>query len=233
MAATLSNNPNMPTPLFELRQVTLARDGKVVLRELTTGLPRGAACVVGPSGSGKSTLLRLLNRLADPDRGAVLYKGADVRQLDVLGLRREVCLVPQLPALLEGSVEDNVRYGARLAGKEADVPRLLGLAGLDASYAERDAARLSVGEQQRVMLARALALEPAVLLLDEPTSALDEAARDSVEQTLLDLRDRLGLSWVLVTHDHEQADRMADWALTLAHGGTIVSEGPPVAAARQ
>ena len=58
----------MPTPLFELRQVTLARDGKVVLRELTTGLPRGAACVVGPSGSGKSTLLRLLNRLADPDR---------------------------------------------------------------------------------------------------------------------------------------------------------------------
>jgi len=222
----------VPTPLFELRQVTLARDGKIVLRELSTDLPRGAVSVVGPSGSGKSTLLRLLNRLADPDRGVVRYKGTDVLQLDVLALRREVCLVPQLPALLEGSVEHNVRYGARLAGKEADVSRVLGLAGLDTSYAERDAARLSVGEQQRVMLARALALEPAVLLLDEPTSALDAAARESVEQTLLDLRDRLGLSWVLVTHDHEQAARMADWAVTLALGGTIVSEGPPAAAVR-
>jgi ABC-type sulfate/molybdate transport systems ATPase subunit len=90
-----------------------------------------------------------------------------------------------------------------------------------------------VGEQQRVMLARALALEPAVLLLDEPTSALDEAARDSVEQTLHGLRERLGLSWVLVTHDQEQAGRMADWAITLAHGGTIVGEGPTAAAVRR
>ncbi len=232
MAATLSNNPHVPSPLFELRAVTLARDGNVVLRELTASLPSGAVSVVGPSGSGKSTLLRLLNRLVDPDRGEVLYRATDVRELDVLALRREVCLVPQLPALLEGSAADNVRYGARLAGQEADVPHLLELAGLDGSYAERDGARLSVGEQQRVMIARALALEPAVLLLDEPTSALDEAARDSVEQTLVGLRERLGLSWVLVTHDQAQAERMADWTLALAHGGTIVGEGPTVAAAR-
>ena len=81
------------------------------------------------------------------------------------------------------------------------------------------------------MLARALALEPAVLLLDEPTSALDAGARDSVERTLLGLRERLGVSWVLVTHDSEQAARMADWVLTLSHG-TVVSEGPTPAAAR-
>jgi len=78
-----------------------------------------------------------------------------------------------------------------------------------------------VGEQQRVMLARALALEPALLLLDEPTSALDEAARDSVERTLLGLRERLGVSWVLVTHDSEQAARMADHVLTLTQNGTV------------
>ena len=129
--------------------------------------------------------------------------------------------MPQLPALLEGTVEDNIRYAAHLAGGEPDVPRLLDLSGLAAAFAERDAARLSVGEQQRVMLARALALEPALLLLDEPTSALDEAARDAVEHTLLGLRERLGVSWVLVTHDSEQAARMADWVLRLSPNGTV------------
>jgi ABC-type sulfate/molybdate transport systems ATPase subunit len=129
--------------------------------------------------------------------------------------------VPQLPALLEGTVAGNIHYAARLAGKDPDVPRLLELAGLDASFAERDAARLSVGEQQRVMLARALALEPAMLLLDEPTAALDEGARDAVEHTLHALRERLGVSWVLVTHDSAQARRMADCVVTLSPHGSL------------
>jgi ABC-type iron transport system FetAB ATPase subunit len=221
MRATLSNNPAVAAPLFELRDVTLSRAGEVVLRDVSAKLPPGAVCVAGPSGSGKSTLLRLLNRLVDPDRGSVLYRGQDVREREVLGLRREVSLVPQLPALLDGTVAGNLRYAAELGGKEPDVDRLLDLAGLDSSFAERDAARLSVGEQQRVMLARALAVEPALLLLDEPTSALDEAARDSVERTLLDMRARLDLSWVLVTHDSEQAARMADFVLRLKPDGTV------------
>jgi putative ABC transport system ATP-binding protein len=224
MPPTLSNNSAVPDgldPLFELRDVTLSRGGEVVLRDVNASLPPGAVCIAGPSGSGKSTLLRLLNRLVDPDRGDVRYRGRDVREHDVLTLRREVCLVPQLPALLDGTVADNISYAARLAGKDADSGRLLDLAGLDGSFAERDAARLSVGEQQRVMLARALALEPALLLLDEPTSALDEAARDSVERTLLELRERLSVSWVLVTHDSDQAARMADCVVTLSANGTV------------
>ena len=208
--------------MFELRDVTLSRAGEVVLRNVSAELPEGTVCVAGPSGSGKSTLLRLLNRLADPDHGSVRYRGQDVRDRDVLSLRREVCLVPQLPALLDGTVADNIHYAARLAGKEPDVGALLDLAGLDKSFADRDAARLSVGEQQRVMLARALALEPELLLLDEPTSALDEAARDAVERTLHELRERLGVSWVLVTHDAEQAARMADCVVTLSQHGTVV-----------
>jgi putative ABC transport system ATP-binding protein len=210
--------------LFKLDRLTMERDGKVVLQDVSASLPKGASCVAGPSGSGKSSLLRLLNRLADPASGTVRYDGADVRQSDPLELRREVCLVPQLPALLEGTVEDNIRFAAQLAQREPDVPRLLDLTGLDSSFAGRTASRLSVGEQQRAMLARSLALEPRVLLLDEPTSALDEGARGAVEATLLHLRERVDVSIVLVTHDLAQARRMADWVVRLDEG-RMVGEG--------
>jgi ABC-type multidrug transport system ATPase subunit len=203
----------------------MERDGKVVLQDVSASLPKGASCVAGPSGSGKSTLLRILNRLADPASGTVRYEDGDVRERDPLELRREVCLVPQLPALLEGTVEENIRFAAGLGGLEPDVPKLLDLAGLDASFAERVSSKLSVGEQQRAMLARALSLEPRVLLLDEPTSALDEGARDAVEGTLLDLRERVKISTVLVTHDLAQARRMAEWVVRLDEG-RVVAEGP-------
>ena len=191
-----------------------------MLRDVTVAIPEGATALLGPSGSGKSTLLRLLNRLADPDEGVVRMHGEDVRSLDVLGLRRRAVLVPQLPAPLPGSVEHNVRYGPSLCGSAdgVDVPACLARAGLDESYAEREASRLSVGEQQRVMLARALALDPQVLLLDEPTSALDERARDEVERTLGALRKETGVSTVLVTHDRAQAERLADRTVRLADG---------------
>jgi putative ABC transport system ATP-binding protein len=211
--------------LFDLQEVTMERDGKVVLQDVTASLPRGASCVAGPSGSGKSTLLRLLNRLADPASGTVRYEGGDVRSRDPLELRREVCLVPQLPALLDGTVEDNIRFAATCAQREPDVSRLLDLAGLDPSFAPRDSGKLSVGEQQRAMLSRALALEPQVLLLDEPTSALDEGARGAVEATLLHLRDRVKVSTILVTHDLDQARRMADWVVRLDEG-RAVAQGP-------
>ena len=211
--------------LFELDDVTYSRGGKVVLRDVSTRLPVGASCVVGPSGSGKSTMLRLLNRLADPDSGRVVYEGTDVRERDPLELRREVSLVPQLPALIEGTVHDNVAYGPRLAGHSFDARSCLELAGLDPAFEDRDSAKLSVGEQQRVMLARALALEPRVLLLDEPTSALDRTARDAVEGTLRRLRARTAISIVLVTHDVEQARRMSDYTVRI-EAGRVTAQGP-------
>jgi putative ABC transport system ATP-binding protein len=211
--------------LFELENVTYSRAGQVVLREVSARIPVGASSVVGPSGSGKSTLLRLLNRLADPDAGRVLYEGRDVRELDPLALRREVSLVPQLPALIDGTVHDNVAYGPRLAGRSFDAHSCLELAGLDPAFEDRDASKLSVGEQQRVMLARALALDPRVLLLDEPTSALDQAARDAVESTLRDLRERTSISIVVVTHDMAQAARLAEYVVRI-EGGRVSTQGP-------
>jgi len=191
-----------------------------VLHDVSLTLPPAATAILGPSGSGKSSLLRLLNRLSDPDSGRVFFKGNDVRELDVLELRRSAVLVPQLPAPLPGSVADNVGYGTALCAREADVPGSLERAGLDVSYADREAARLSVGEQQRVMLARALALEPEVLLLDEPTSALDETARDGVEQTLASLA-AAGVAMVLVTHDRGQAERVASGVVELREGRVV------------
>jgi putative ABC transport system ATP-binding protein len=204
--------------LFELEGVRAERGGVGVLHEVDLELAEGATALVGPSGAGKSTLLRLLNRLADPAAGRIRYRGDDVRTLDPRELRRRACLVPQLPALLSGTVAANVRFGPELAGREADVERALDLAGLDASFGPREAEDLSVGEQQRVMLARALALEPDVLLLDEPTSALDERTRAGVEATLVRLVAQLGLSAVIVTHDRGQARRLARRTVTLAAG---------------
>src|SRR5829696_4528043 len=211
--------------LFELEEVTYSRGGNVVLRDVTVRLPVGASSLLGPSGSGKSTLLRLLNRLADPDAGRVIYQGRDVREHDPLTLRREVSLVPQLPALIDGTVHDNVAYGPRLAGRSFNARTCLELAGLDPTIEDRDAAKLSVGEQQRVMLARAIALEPRVLLLDEPTSALDQAARDAVEGTLGRLRARTAISLVVVTHDVAQARRIADHVARI-DAGRVIAQGP-------
>jgi putative ABC transport system ATP-binding protein len=215
----------MPGVLFELRDVSLSRAGRRVLDSVSVKIPQGATAIVGPSGAGKSTLLRLLNRLADPDAGAVSYRDRPLAEYDPLALRRTVSLVPQLPALLEGTVGANVAYAARLAGEDADIERCLHLAGLPAAFAERDVSELSVGEQQRAMLARALAQRPEVLLLDEPTSALDEAARDAIESTLADLRHELGISVVLVSHDLDQARRLGEWVVRM-EAGRVVEAGP-------
>ena len=211
--------------LFELQEVGLSRGGRTVLDAVNAAIPLGATAVLGPSGSGKSTLLRLLNRLADPDRGEIAYRGRPLASYDPLALRRRVALVPQLPALLEGTVESNLLYAAELAGRELDLARCLRLAGLDPGFAERDVAKLSVGEQQRAMLARALTQEPEVLLLDEPTSALDHGARDAIEATLAELRRELEIAVVLVSHDPEQARRLSDWVLRL-EAGRVVDAGP-------
>ena len=204
----------------------MRRGERQVLSGVDAELPEGASCIAGPSGCGKSTLLRLLNRLADPDAGSVAYRERDVRELDPLELRCQVGLVPQLPSLVEGTARHNIEFAARLAGKagKTDVEELLGAAGLDGSFGDRDAGQLSVGEQQRVMLARALAQKPQVLLLDEPTSALDEESRDAVEATLASLRESFDLSVVLVTHDVEQARRMADWVVKM-ESGRVTAQG--------
>lgn len=205
--------------LFELEDVRYTRAGRLVLDGASARIPEGLTAIVGPSGSGKSSLLRLLPRLSDPDSGTVRFRGRDVRELDVLELRRRAVWVPQLPALEPGTVASNLELAARLGGREPSDPAgLCEMAGLDGTYADRDAAELSVGERQRAMFARALACEPEALLLDEPTSALDAEAASVVESTIADLRERSGVSIIFVTHDAGQAERLAEMTLRIDKG---------------
>ncbi|MGH9189445.1 MAG: ABC transporter ATP-binding protein [Acidimicrobiales bacterium] len=186
---------------FEYRDVRVDGDHGPVIDGFSARIPAdGLTAVVGPSGAGKTTLLRLLNRLDDPDGGEVLYSGRDVRSYDVLDLRRRVQYVGQVPVTFPGSVADNV--GARSA-------ELLGRVGLDAALASREADRLSVGEAQRMCLARSLARSPECLLLDEPTSALDATSKTGIEALVRTLADG-GLTVVMVTHDRRQAEELAD-----------------------
>lgn len=190
-----------------------------ILRGVTFAVQAGEVfSVVGPSGAGKSTLLRTINRLLEPTAGNIFLDGDPIEEIDPLELRRRIGMVFQLPALFGDTVEDTVLYGVRLTGKRADVEHLLGLAGLAPSLASRNPQSLSVGQQQRVSIARALALEPEVLLMDEPTSALDQAARQRIEDLIGQLNKELGLTTVVVSHALDQVERIADRVVLLVDG---------------
>jgi putative ABC transport system ATP-binding protein len=191
-----------------------------ILKGIDADVPKGnITAVVGPSGAGKSTLLRAINRLIEPTAGEVYLDGEPTSAMNPLELRRRVGMVFQLPALFGATVEEATLYGARLAGRSnTDAGRLLEMAGLGTSFKDKAPQSLSVGEQQRVSIARALALEPEALLMDEPTSALDEAARRRIEDLVRELNASLGFTIVLVSHDLDQVGRVADRVVLLAGG---------------
>lgn len=217
-----------PAALFSLADVATTRgtgDEHVhPLKDVDAIVPEGGVTVVvGPSGAGKSTLLRLLNRMEEPTRGTVSMRGKPLPEYDVLALRREVGLLFQAPTPFPGTVLDNLRVAdPRLS--EPAARALLTRVALPGTMLTRDATSLSGGEAQRLCLARALALEPAVLLLDEPTSALDPFAAATVEEAVAGLVAG-GMSAVWVCHDRWQARRVGSHALVL-HSGTVVEQGP-------
>jgi putative ABC transport system ATP-binding protein len=181
---------------------------------------RELVAVVGPSGSGKSSFLRLLNRLDEPTSGTVHFEGVDYRQIPPRELRRRVGIVTQRAFLFPGSVAENIAFGPRQRGEDLaveEIDRLLLQVGLP-GFSDRNVANLSGGEAQRVSLARALANSPTVLLLDEPTSALDQEAKLGIELLIEAIIRQRQLTCVFVTHDVDQAARLADRVMILEAG---------------
>lgn len=217
-------------PTIRIHNLTLFRSQRQVLAEVTMTVNSGEiVCLLGPSGSGKSSLLRCVNRLSEPPAGTVFVNDADVTAMDVLHLRRQVGMVFQQVALFPGTVAENVGYGLALQKRPlspAALSHLFHLADLPPDIAEQDSQALSGGQAQRVAIARALATEPAALLLDEPTSALDPTATKHVEETMLKLRQTLGLTLLWVTHHPDQAMRVADRVVLLVNG-RLAEEGTP------
>jgi putative ABC transport system ATP-binding protein len=219
------DRPALPE-LFVLDDVSLEVDGgRVLLDRLDEHLHAGAVTAIcGPSGSGKSTLLRLLNRLSEPTSGRVLFHGEDVRGLDVRELRRRAVLVPQRAVALTDDVRSEVRAARRELSDDAVDELLQRVALAPGMVVGREPSSLSGGELQRLCLARALAVEPEVLLLDEPTSALDPLAADAVDAVIRSLRDE-GQSVVLVSHDVARAESVATDVRVL-HAGRVTARGP-------
>lgn len=211
---------------FKIRNLTKKSDaGITILDGINLDIPKGIVVgIIGPSGSGKSTLLRSLNRLWEPPSGTVFLDGRDIRDLDVLSLRRKVGMLFQIPALFEGTVADNIRFGPQLKGKKLadhEVHKLLQLADLDSSFHKKSGSELSVGQAQRVALARTLANEPEVLLLDEPTSALDPISTQNIEDCMVKLKKNKGMTIVMVSHSIKQIQRVADVVCLVVNGQVV------------
>ncbi len=199
---------------------------KQVVHDVTLNIPaRQVTAFIGPSGCGKSTVLRCINRMNDMVPGAginagrLLVEGIDVQEptLDVTALRRRVGMVFQKSNPFPGSIFDNVAYGLRIGGEkrqsvlaEAVEKSLRGAALWDEvkDRLKESAMGMSGGQQQRLCIARTLAVEPHIVLMDEPCSALDPVATARVEELILELRQRYTI--IIVTHNMEQARRVAD-----------------------
>ena len=204
--------------------------------------PGSFVALVGESGSGKSTLLRAINRLDEGmgsegvgREGLVTIGGEDVAAAPLTQLRRRIGYVFQSIGLFPHmDVAANIAIGRRVRGEtlsEAEIAVLLEQVGLPASFAARMPRELSGGQSQRVGIARALAIEPEILLLDEPFAALDPVTRDALGKTVRALHEARGLTTILVTHDMAEAMLLADRVIVLAHGKIVADATPTELAA--
>ncbi|MDI6808687.1 MAG: phosphate ABC transporter ATP-binding protein [Candidatus Eisenbacteria bacterium] len=225
---------------ISIQNLSVYYGDQAALKDITLDIPdRKITVIIGPSGCGKTTLLKSLNRLLDPIdgvkiQGRILVDGEDIygQKVEVTHVRKKMGLLSQRPQVLPMSIYDNVAYGPRIHGMRDRrklnqiVQHHLSVAGLWDEVKNRlnhPASRLSVGQQQRLCLARGLAVGPEIILGDEPTSALDPFSSQNVERRLVELKSEYTV--VVVTHILRQAKRIADY-IAFLYLGELVEHGP-------
>lgn len=231
---------NEITPLLQVKDLNVYIQRKHILKNVNLTIPnKSITCIIGPSGCGKTTLLRSFNRLHDDSSdvkltGSVFIDNEDIygQGVEVTHIRKKMGLLAQRPTVLPMSIYDNVAYGPRLYGirKRRQVFEIvkhqLEAVGLWSEVRDRlktPAVRLSIGQQQRLCLARGLAVEPEFILGDEATSALDPISTTKIEEMFLTLKDKYSI--VLVTHTLRQAKRIADY-IAFMYLGELIEFGP-------
>lgn len=232
VAASSPASPGKGGPAFMLRGVGRSLpDGHVLLQGVDLTVARGGILTLaGPSGAGKSTLIRLLNRLDEADTGTLEVLGRPVTAWPVAELRRQVAMVFQEPTLLGLTVRENLTLPFRLQGPlppdlDARIAEALDAAELSPELLARDADALSVGQKQRVALARSLIGRPGMLLLDEPTAALDPATAERLLAGLARLNREAGLTLVMTSHRFGEVQQLGG-RLAVLMDGRLVAEGP-------
>jgi len=225
---------------IEIENVNAYYNGNHALKNISVKIPKKQiTAIIGPSGCGKSTLLKCMNRLIDLTDGVtysgkILIDNEDIfdRKTDIVNIRKKMGLLAQKPIPLPMSIYENIAYGPKIhglnkrPGLDVIVEKYLKIVGLWEEVKDRlnsPASQLSLGQQQRLCLARGLAVEPEIILCDEPTSALDPVSSQHIEQQLLKLKNDYTI--VIVTHNIHQAMRLADYVIHL-YLGELVEHGP-------
>ena len=215
--------------IFKVRNLKKAYNGKIVLDVDNLNFQEGKIyAIVGPNGSGKTTLLNILNLLEKPDEGQIFFYDQEITKKsnsDTLDIRRRMTLVNQDPFLLHSTVYDNIAYGLKIRSIPSNVQKsrirsalyIVGLSG----FKDRKANQLSGGEAQRVVISRALVIEPEVLFLDEPTANIDKKHIDVVERIIKKIKKEIKTTVIFTTHDLSQAYRLADEVISLLDGKII------------
>ena len=217
--------------LIDLKNITVSFDGEKILDDLSLYIRDGEfVTLLGSSGCGKTTTLRIIAGFIDPDEGQVFFDGEDIS--GVPPYKREVNTIFQRYALFPHyNVFENIAYGLRVRKTpepliREKVEKMLKMVGLQ-GFEKRSVTKLSGGQQQRVAIARALVLEPKVLLLDEPLAALDLKLRKDMQNELKNIQKQLGITFIYVTHDQEEALSMSDTVVVM-NKGKIQQIGTPI-----
>jgi osmoprotectant transport system ATP-binding protein len=220
--------------VFDRATKRYAGTDKAAVEELSLTIPAGEICIlVGPSGAGKTTAMKLVNRLIELDSGDIRIDGTSIRDQNVVELRRGIGYVIQQVGLFPHmTVADNIGTVPRLLGWDkkrtrARTAELIELVGLEADYGKRFPAQLSGGQRQRVGLARALAVDPPLMLMDEPFGALDPITRDRLQDELLRLHAEVRKTIIFVTHDIDEAIKLGDRIALLRDGGHLAQYDTP------